>query len=93
MKSWLLDNDIEMYLTHNEGKPVVAEKFIRTFKNKNHKCMTSILKNEYINDLGNIVNEYNNTNHRKIKMKVIDVKSSTYIDFYIENNYYDPKFE
>ena len=31
-KKWLKDNDIEMYSTHNEGKSVVAERFIRTIK-------------------------------------------------------------
>ena len=33
-KKWLKDNDIEMYSTHNEGKSVVAERFIRTLKTK-----------------------------------------------------------
>ena len=42
MKSWLEKNDIEMYSTHNEGKSVVAERFIRTLKKKNYKYMTSI---------------------------------------------------
>ena len=44
MKPWLRKNDIEMYSTHNEGKSVVAEKFIKTIKNKIHKYMTSISK-------------------------------------------------
>ena len=48
---WLKDNDIEMYLIHNEGKSVVAEMLIRTLKNKIYKHMTSILKNVYINKL------------------------------------------
>ena len=39
-KKWLKNNDIEMYLTHNEGKSVVAERFIRTLKNKIYKYMT-----------------------------------------------------
>ena len=47
-KKWLKDNDIEMYSTHNEGKLVVAERFIRTLKNKVYKYMTSISKNVYI---------------------------------------------
>ena len=71
-KKWLQDNDIAMYLTHNEGKSVVAEKFIRTLKNKIYKCMTSIPKNVYVDKLDDIVNEYNNTYHRTIKMKPID---------------------
>ena len=51
MKSWLQDNDIEMYSTHIEGKSVAAEKFIRTLKNKIYKNMTSVSKNVYINNL------------------------------------------
>ena len=54
-KKWLKDNNIEMYLTHNEGKSVVAERFIRTIKNKIYKYMTSISKNGYINKLDDIV--------------------------------------
>ena len=41
-KKWLRDNNIEMYSTHNEGKYVIAERFIRTLKNKIYKYMTSI---------------------------------------------------
>ena len=58
MKSWLQDNDIEMYSTHNEGKSVVPEKFIRTLKNKTYKYMTSISKNVYIGKLDEIFNQY-----------------------------------
>ena len=80
-KKWLKDNDIEMYSIHNEGKSVVAERFIRTLKTKIYKYMTSISKNVYIDKLDDIVNEYNNTYHRTIKMKPVDVKDNTYIDF------------
>ena len=93
MKSWLQDNDIEMYSTHNKGKSVVAERFIGTLKNKIYKHMTSISKNVYINQLADIVNKYNNSYHSTIKMKSVDLKSSTYIDFNQENNKEDPKFE
>ena len=47
MKSWLEKNDIETYSTQNEGKSVVGERFIRTFKNKIYKYMTSISRNAY----------------------------------------------
>ena len=67
MKSWLEKNDIEMYSTRNEGKYVVAERFIRTLKIKIYKHMTSISKNAYIDKLDDIVDEYNNTYHRTIK--------------------------
>ena len=93
IKSWLEKNDIEMYSTHNEGKSVVAERFIRTIKNKIYKHMTSISKNLYIGKLDDIVNEYNNTKHRTTKMKPIDVKDNTYIDFGKEVNDSDPKIK
>ena len=57
-----------MYSTHNEGKSVVAERYIRTLKNKIYRCMTSISKNAYIDKLADIVNEYNNTYHSTIKI-------------------------
>ena len=69
-----------MYLIHSEGKSVVAERFIRTLKSKMYKYMTSISKNVYIDKLDNIANEYNNTYHRKIKTKPVDVKDNTYIE-------------
>ena len=92
-KKWLKDNDIEMYSTHNEGKSVITERFIRTLKSKIYKYMTRISKNVYINKLDDIVNEYNNTYHETIKMKPTDVRDNTYIDFEKEVNDKDPKFE
>ena len=92
MKSWLEKNDVRMYLTHNEGKSVVADRFIRTIKNKIYKHMTSISKNVYIDKLDDIVHKYNNKKHRTIKMKPTDVKDNTYIDFGKEVNDNDPKF-
>ena len=62
-KKWLKDNSLEMYSTPNEGKSVVAERFIRTIKNKIYKYMTSISKNVYIDKLDDIVHKYNNTKH------------------------------
>ena len=92
-KKWLKNNNIELYSTHNEGKSVAAERFIRTLKNKIYKYMTSISKNVYIDTLDDIVNEYNNTYHRTIKMKPIDVKDNTYIDFGKEDNDNYSKFK
>ena len=66
-----------MYSTFNEGKSVIAERFIRTLKNKTYKHMTAISKNVYCDALDDIVNKYSNTVHRTIKMKPIDV-----IDFF-----------
>ena len=82
-----------MYSTHNEGKSVVAERFIKNFKNKIYKYMTSISKNVYIDKLYDIVNECNNVYHRTINMKPVDVKNNTYIDFDKEVNDKDPKFQ
>ena len=90
-KKWLKDNDIEMYSIHNKGKSVFAERFIRTLKNKIYRYITSISKNVYINKLDDIVDKCNNTYHRTIKMKPIDVKDNTYIDFEKEVNNKDPK--
>ena len=82
-----------MYSTHNEGKSFVAERFVRTTKNKIYKYMTSISKNGYIDKLDDIVHKYNNKKHRAIKMKPIDVKDNTYIDFGKVVNDNDPKFK
>ena len=90
-KKWLSDNDIVMYLTYNEGKSVVAERFIRTLKNKLYKHMTATGKNVYYDVLDDVVNEYNNTKYNTIKMKPIDVKNNkrVYID---EHNEKDSRF-
>ena len=92
-KKWLQGNDIVMYSTHNEGKSVVAERFIRTLKNKIYKYMTSISRNVYIDKLNDIVNEYNNTYHRTVKMKPIDVKNNIFINIDKEVNDKDPRFK
>ena len=72
-KKWLKGNDIEVYSTRNERKSVVAERFIRTLKNKVHKYMTSISKNKYIDKLDDILNEYNNTYHRIISLLMLSL--------------------
>ena len=82
-----------MYSGHNEGKSVVGERFIRTLKNKIYKYTTSISKNVHIDKSDDIVNEYNNTYNRTIKMKPIDVKGNTYINIAKEVNGKNPKFK
>ena len=71
-----------MYSIYNEGKSVVAERFIRTLKNKLYKHMTATGKNVYYDVLDDVVNKYNNTKHSTIKIKQIDVKNNkrVYID-------------
>ena len=76
-KRWLKDNDIVMYSTNNEGKSVIAERFIITLKNKIYKYMTAISKNVYIDKLDDILKEYNNKYHISIKMKPVDVTDNT----------------
>ena len=82
-----------MYSTYNKGTSVLAERFFRTLKSKTYKYMTSISKNDYIDKLDDIVNEYNNTYHTTIKMKHIDVKDNTYINTNKETNDKHPKFK
>ena len=91
-EKWLSDNDINMYSTYNEGKSIVAERFIRTLKNKLYKHMTATGKNVYYDVLDDVVNKYNNTEHSTIKMKPIDVKNNkrVYID---EHHKKDNKFK
>ena len=92
-KKLLKDNGISMYSTYNEGKSVVAERFIRTLKNKIYKHMTVISKNVYFDVLDDIVDKYNNTYHKTIKMKPIDVKSDSFAEYNEESNEKDPKFK
>ena len=82
-----------MYSIHNEGKSVVAERFIRNLKTKIYKYMTSVSKNIYIGKLGDIVAKYNNTYYKTMKMKPVDVKDIAYIDFKKEFNDKDSEFE
>ena len=82
-----------MYPTYNEGKSVDAERFIRTLKNKIFKHMTAVSKNVYFDVLDDIVNKYNNTVHRSIKMKPIDVTSDSYAEYNEDSNEKDPKFK
>ena len=93
LKDFLKINNIEMYSTCNEGKSAVAERFIRTLKNKIFKHMTAISKNVYFNMLDDIVNKYNNTVPRAIKMKSIDVMDDSYVEYNENPNKNDPKFK
>ena len=75
-----------MYSIHNEGISVAAERFIRILKTKIYKYITSVSENVYIDKLDDIVNQYNNIYHTTIKMKPVDVKDNTYINFKKEIN-------
>ena len=82
-----------MYSTYNEGKSVVAERFIRTLKSKIFKHMTVISKNVYFDVLDDIVNKYNITVCRSIKMKPSDVTSDSYAEYNENSNEKDSKFK
>ena len=72
-KDFLKINNIEMYSTYNEGKYIVAERFI--------KHMTAVSKNVYFDVLDDIVDKYNNTVHKTIKMKPIVVPDNSYAEY------------
>ena len=82
-----------MYSTNNGRNSVVSERLIRTLKTKIYKYMAAISKNVYIYKFDDTVNEYNNKYHVTIKMKPIDVKDNTFIDFKKEVNDKDLKFK
>ena len=87
-KDFLKINNIQMYSTYNEGK-----RFIKTLKNKIFKHMTTISKNVYIDVLNDIVNKYNNTVHRTIKIKPTDVTNDSYVKYNEDSNKKGPKFK
>ena len=92
-KQWFQENKLKMYSTHNEGKFVVAEIFIRSLKIMIYRHMTTISTNVYFDVLDDIVDEYIDTYHRSIKMKPIDVKSDYFAEYNEEFNNKDPKFK
>ena len=79
-----------MYSAHNEGKFVVTERFIRALNNTIFKHMTSVSKNMYIDK---IADKCNNLYHRTIKVKPIDIKTRTYIEYDNKHSVRDPKFK
>ena len=92
-KDFLKMNNVEIYSTYNEGKSVVSERFIRTLKNQIFNHMTAISKNVYFDELDKIVKKYNNTVHRTIKMKPIDVTSDSYVEYNEDSNKNDLTFK
>ena len=92
-KDFLKINNIEMYSTYNEGKSVVAERFIRKLKSKIFKHMIPVSENVYFDVLEDIVHKYTYTVHRSIKMKPIDVTADSYAKCNEDSNEKDPKFK
>ena len=83
-------NSIEMYSTQNEGKSVIAERFIKTLKKT--KNITAVSKYIYFDVLHDIVNKYNNTVHRTIEMKPINITSDSYVEYSEDFNEGEPRF-
>ena len=82
-----------MYSTFNEEKSIVAERFIKNFKNKIFKHMKAVSKSAYFDVLVDIFNKYNNPVHRSIKMKPNDVTSDFYGEYNEDSNKKDSKFK
>ena len=82
-----------MYKIYHEGKSVVAEKFIRTLRNKIYKHMKTDSKSVCFDVFNHIVKNHNTTHHNTIKIKLIDVKSNSYAEFNVGSNEKDPKFK
>ena len=90
-----------MYSTHDERKSVSAEKLIRPLKNKIYKYIASTFKSMYIDELTKqlinaiirVVDKYNNTYQRTVKINSIYINICTYIDFDVKNNDTDPRFK
>ena len=90
-KRFLKISNIEICSTYKEAKPVAAERFITTLKNKIFKHISAVSKNVYLDVLDDIVNKYNNTVHRTITMNPTDVTSDFYAEYNEDSDENDPK--
>ena len=61
-----------MYSTHNEGKSVIAERFIKTLKAKIYKKMTANDSKSYLRYLNRLVDQYNKTFHHSVNKKLVN---------------------
>ena len=75
-----------MYSTYRERKSIIPKRLIRVLKNNIFKHMTAISKNVYFDVLNDIVHKYNNTVHKTIKMKPIDVTNDSYAEYNENSN-------
>ena len=92
-RRFLKINNVEMFSTYNERKSAVAERFIRALRNKIFKHMAAVSKNVYFDVLDDIVNKYNNTVYRSIKIKPIELTSDSYAEYNEDSSKKDPKFK
>ena len=93
MKSWQYDNKIEIYLTYNEGKCVVGERFVRTLRSNIYKYMTTTSKHGYIHRLYVRVDKCSKTYHGSLQKKPTVVKTVSYTEYGVEPNDKDPEFK
>ena len=89
---------IQNYITQSSKEKIKEENKVKeqkgkTQKNKIFKHMATISKNVYFDMLDDIVNKYNNTVHRTIKMKPIEVTDDSYAEYNEDFNKKDPKFK
>ena len=82
-----------MYSIYNEEKSVVAERLIMTLKNNSFNHVTAVSKNIYFDVLHDIINKYNNTVHRTMKMKPTDVTSDSYAEYHKDFSENKTKFK
>ena len=92
MQGRLDNNDILMYSTHNEGKSVVIEKFIKALKTKIYEKITANDSKSYLSYLKKLVDQYINTYHHSMNKKPIDADYSA-LTKKIERNPKTPKFK
>ena len=92
MQEWLDNNDILMYSTHNEGKSLIAERFIKALKAKTYKKMTANGSKSYLPYLNKLIDKYNNTYHHSIGEKPINADYSA-LTKKIKTNHKAPKFK
>ena len=92
MQEWLVNNDILMYSTHNEGRSVTAERFIKTLKAKIYKKMTANESKSYFSYLYKLVDQYNNTYHHSINEKPVNADYSALTEK-IKTNPKAPEFK
>ena len=91
-QEWLDNNDILMYSTHNEGKFVTTERFIKTWKGKIYKKMTTYDGKSFLPYLNKLVDQYSNKFHHSINKKPINTDYSALTEK-IESNPKAPKFK
>ena len=72
---------------------LLLKDLLELLKNKIYKHIAAISKNVYFDFLNYIVDKYNNTYHKTIKMKPIDVKNDSFAEYNKESNKKDPKFK